>query len=681
MKEMNSSIKSIIASCLILVLMLPSAASSELILPTDTNKFVIDEAGVLSQTDEDLLTVDLQWLADEWGTDIVVVVIESTAHYQSNDDNSGDTTDNNTNGTGNGSTNQTIDEPMMELKEFSEALFDDWGVGNQEWQDGILLVLSINQSSDDSNWWFVTGNFWEEYWVFNGVGATSDDSNDAGNWTELLLIITDDLVTAVDEFWIENDGYVYPPEDQSDTDSTEPEMICVDAYEALIADLVTQEACENASQYNLWDDASYYSCQTFNNCGGTFVCDSGQEISMILYDDGQQDCWDGSDEPVEGIGIKGDIDIWFEQWNDSAMEFVIVQRMVMDDAESIASFAYMADTYFGNDDGEVTQDEVDILNMFSIRESEESLDMAEHMRLDGNPGLMVDAWVDVEGLIEGDSELVVIIGQVVAFDTTAYADSTTHTFTIGDIEDDSSEDNISDDEGCDVDSIWIHNSDTWSVSSVSDSANNMSFAYEEFNNAWFTEDCPDDSGTVTFNLVKTDGGELPDATEDNDWEDLDTNRFPICAYAYAMMLPDGEFDVRVGIGAAPESGDYIIDLVDGAKYMISVVCSDPEGEYMTVTINNGDLNLTSTYTSTATAEASLMLSVPAGYDGTYVFDVTWTDGYHVESGNLTIIGLGDGSNDDDISADGDGFLPGFTAALGIVALLGAAMIGSRRNRA
>jgi len=44
-------------------------------------------------------------------------------------------------------------------------------------------------------------------------------------------------------------------------------------------------------------------------------------------------------------------------------------------------------------------------------------------------------------------------------------------------------------------------------------------------------------------------------------------------------------------------------------------------------------------------------------------------------------GLGDGSNGDDISADGDGFLPGFTAALGIVTLLGAAMIGSRRNRA
>ena len=425
-----------------------------------------------------------------------------------------------------------------------------------------------------------------------------------------------------------------------------------------------------------------------------FICDNGEEIPMSWYDDGEADCEDGSDEPngtdneeEEIEFVSHDMDIWFEQWDDESMEFVMVNRMVIDDSEAIALYAMMADMFLGNNDGEVSQDEVDsFIEMMNEETDDEGVNEAM-MQLDGAPGTMVDTWMEIEGLVGIDesnvneSEIVMIMVEVVAFDTTAYADSTTHIFTIDDDDDgDSSEEPVPD-EGCDIDSIWIHNSDTWSVSSVSDSANNMSFAYEEFNNAWFTEDCPDDSGTVTFNLVKTDGGELPDDTAEDDWGEMDMNKFPICAYAYAMMLPDGEFDVRVGIGAAPESGDYIIDLVDGAKYMISVVCSDPEGEDMTVTIANADLNLTSTYTSTATAEASLILSVPAGYDGTYVFDVTWTDGYHVESGNLTIIGLGDGSNDDDISADGDGFLPGFTAALGIVALLGAAMIGSRRNRA
>ena len=425
-----------------------------------------------------------------------------------------------------------------------------------------------------------------------------------------------------------------------------------------------------------------------------FICDNGEEIPMSWYDDGEADCEDGSDEPngtdneeEEIEFVSHDMDIWFEQWDDESMEFVMVNRMVIDDSEAIALYAMMADMFLGNNDGEVSQDEVDsFIEMMNEETDDEGVNEAM-MQLDGAPGTMVDTWMEIEGLVGIDesnvneSEIVMIMVEVVAFDTTAYADSTTHIFTIDDDDDgDSSEEPVPD-EGCDIDSIWIHNSDTWSVSSITDSASTMAFTYEDFNNAWFTEDCPDDSGIVTFNLVKTDGGELPDDTAEDDWGEMDMNKFPICAYAYAMMLPDGEFDVRVGIGAAPESGDYIIDLVDGAKYMISVVCSDPEGEDMTVTIANADLNLTSTYTSTATAEASLILSVPAGYDGTYVFDVTWTDGYHVESGNLTIIGLGDGSNDDDISADGDGFLPGFTAALGIVALLGAAMIGSRRNRA
>jgi len=214
---------------LILALILPSATSAELIFPTDTKEFVIDEADVLTQTEVDTLTEDLTWLAsnDGWGTEIVVVIIESTAHYQipdqlsdnSSNENSNNSTngtsDNSTNGTSNNTSNETSNntsnESMMELQDFSEALFDEWRVGDQKWKDGILLVLSINQSEDDYKWWFEPGIFWDEYWVFDDVGATSDAKIDAGNWAEALSIITDDLVTAVDEFWYENDGYVEPP--------------------------------------------------------------------------------------------------------------------------------------------------------------------------------------------------------------------------------------------------------------------------------------------------------------------------------------------------------------------------------------------------------------------------------------------------------------------------------------
>ena len=417
-----------------------------------------------------------------------------------------------------------------------------------------------------------------------------------------------------------------------------------------------------------------------------FDCHDGSEIWIHQVNDGTDDCAYGEDES-HGTDEGGDgdleiasmdVDIWFEQWDDSSMEFVMVQSMVIDDTETIASYAMMADMFFGNGDGEVTQNEVDTFVLMMSEEALDDFDMSEIMRLDGNPGMLVDAWMDIKGLVEGDSEVTMVMGQVVVFAATPYADSTTHTFTIDD-EDDSTDDSGMDPvEDCDLDSIWIHNSETWSVSSITDSASALSFEYDEYNNAWFSGDCPDDSEVVTFTLEKIDGGELPDDTVDDDWEDMDMNKFPMCAYAYAAIMADDTMEARAGIDTAPESGDYTIDLADGAQYMIYVVCMDPEGEDMTVKIHNADLNLTSIYTATAEAEASLLLSVPVGYDGTYVFDVTWTDGHHTESGTLTVNGMGDGTGGD-LEADGDGFLPGFTAALGIVALLGAAMISSRRD--
>ncbi|MBT4069997.1 MAG: TPM domain-containing protein, partial [Euryarchaeota archaeon] len=164
---------------MILALTVPNAASAELLFPTDTKKFVIDEAGVLTQTEVETLTEDLLLIYNEWETEIVVVIIESTAHYQvpdqlsdnstngTSDNSSNGTSDNSSNGTSDNSSNETIDEPMMGLQDFSEALFDEWQVGDQEWKDGILLVLSINQSEDDYKWWFNTGIFWDDYWVFD----------------------------------------------------------------------------------------------------------------------------------------------------------------------------------------------------------------------------------------------------------------------------------------------------------------------------------------------------------------------------------------------------------------------------------------------------------------------------------------------------------------------------------
>ena len=74
--------------------------------------------------------------------------------------------------------------------------------------------------------------------------------------------------------------------------------------------------------------------------------------------------------------------------------------------------------------------------------------------------------------------------------------------------------------------------------------------------------------------------------------------------------------------------------------------------------------------------------LPAGTGGNVTFDVTWTDGYHTESGTLTVFATGNGTVDlSDVETEGEGVLPGFTVGLGVIAMLGAAMIAGRRNNA
>jgi hypothetical protein len=558
-------------------------------------------------------------------------------------------------------TNEVANDSMLEINEFSIMFYAEFN--QSPWMDGYYDAVAMMMTVD-----FYDLNENSTY-SYTGI-LTSVDTGEEVTMNNLFNTSTVTSISFdIDEI-LSSNNYLYG------------------IYYSYI------EVFDNEGNF-VMSDGSEFCYGDYSDCEEVeemFICDNGDEIPMSWYDDGMADCEDGSDEP-NGTDDEGedmvfasqDFDIWFEQWNDTTMEFVLISTMVIDDSDSIAMYATMADMFFGNDDGEVSQNEVD--SFIEMINEEESDDEDEgDMQLDGQNGTLVDSWMDIEGLVGinennvNDSRIVMIMVQVFAFEATPYDNSTLHTFTIGSIEDDSSEDDMPDDEGCDTDSIWIHNSDTWSVSSVIDSANNMSFVYEEFNNAWFTEDCPADSGIVTFNLVKTVGGELPDATEDNDWGNIDTNRFPICAYSYSVMAEGVLVDSETGFEDAPESGNYFVELEDGLEYMIYVSCTDPEGQNMTVTITNAALNMTSTYSSNATAEAGLMFSVPAGYDGTYVFDVTWTDGYHVESSNLTIIGLGDGSNDDDtLSVDGKGFLPGFTAIFGIVSLLGAAMISSRRN--
>lgn len=169
-----------------------STIAAEITYPDDDNSFVIDDVGVLNLTESqelEQLSIDL---SDGWGTDIVVVLIESTDNY---------TTENDTN---------------MSLAQYTIQLFDAWGVGNQEWKDGVLIVLAINQTGS-WEWSYEYGLFWQEEYRYifdewyDRIPDSVDEDMAAGDWANALYPLVEDLSWSIDDFWYENDEWAEPP--------------------------------------------------------------------------------------------------------------------------------------------------------------------------------------------------------------------------------------------------------------------------------------------------------------------------------------------------------------------------------------------------------------------------------------------------------------------------------------
>ena len=382
------------------------------------------------------------------------------------------------------------------------------------------------------------------------------------------------------------------------------------------------------------------------------------------------------------------IDVWFEQWNNQQMELVVVELAVFDSPEEIGRLVRMADSMYGNNDSVVDAAEADMLmGMFAL--SMNPQEMAEGLTLDNANGTAVDFWVEIDGLIEGDDIVFIRTGTVIAFPTTPYANSTTHTFVVenGRDQDRTDHGNASEemrssarsDDNCDERSIWIHNSNTWNVASAT------GFSYEETNNAWYAEDCDlVDINPVTFTLSKVENGTLP-APESDDWtwEDEEMNLLPVCKWHYTVTFANGTMIEDNWMGDAPTSGDYMIMLVDDAAYQIFVSCWDPEGGMMTVDVSSELGN--SSNTSIGEAMGFVSFKLPPGTGGNFTFDVSWTDGYYTEDSTITVVAAGVGTIDlsevevDEVEAEG--LLPGFTVGLGVVSMLGAAMLAGRREQA
>lgn len=441
--------------------------------------------------------------------------------------------------------------------------------------------------------------------------------------------------------------------DNGGDDGGETNMVCYDTVNHVVVGGFTDAtSCETAG--HVWTDMSQSSGGDDQNNADTE--DEGDEIDFM------------------------NINVMFEQWHDDSMELVIIELAIIDNAEEIARLSMMADSMYGNNDSVLDESEVDML-MALYAMNLDIDDISKGMTLDGQNGTAVDFWVEIDGLLEGDDVVFIRVGTVIEFPTTAYDNSTAHTFVVMDQEDDQSNETMNgsmeNSENCQDFTVWIHNSETWNVDSAT------GFALEETNNAWYADECAlDDQESLIFTLSKVENATLPTEEEDDwTWEDEEMNMFPVCDWYYAVTFANGSMMEDQWMQDAPESGDYMITLVDNASYDIYVKCWDPEQGKMVVDITSPLGN--SSNTSLGYAMGYISFKLPAGTGGNVTFDVTWTDGYYTESGTLTVYATGDGTIDlSDIEvAESEGLLPGFTAAMGVLAMLGAAMIAGRRNRA
>jgi len=389
---------------------------------------------------------------------------------------------------------------------------------------------------------------------------------------------------------------------------------------------------------------------------------------------------DDSNSEEQGINFDS-MDVWFEQWNDQTMQLVVVELGVVDSPEEIERLSMMADGMYGNNDSVLDESEVNMLmSLYAMSLNVD--DIAKGLTLDGQNGTAVDFWVEIDGLLEGDDVVFVRIGSVIEFPVQdTYDNSTGHAFVVTntDVEDDGGAgEDFTEDEICET-TVRVHNSKSWDISDVVSTGDGLVFAYEETNNMWYGEsDNCDGSGTVTFNLVKVEDSAMPqEEEEDWTWEDEEMNLLPICDWFYSVTFANGTNMFEQGVDEA-SGDDRIITLVDDAAYEIGIYCWDPEGGNMTVTLSSPLGNETNT--SMGYAWSWMSFALPAGTGGNFSIDISWTDGYHAESGTLTVVATGDGSAGDitDIEVTSEG-MPGFTSALGVLAFLGAAVLSGRRD--
>jgi len=199
-------------------------------------------------------------------------------------------------------------------------------------------------------------------------------------------------------------------------------------------------------------------------------------------------------------------------------------------------------------------------------------------------------------------------------------------------------------------------------------------------------ECPDGQVLNAIGVCEDEAGPGDNTTNpDNTTTDPVVNTLPECTTSYSLAstvdLMGTTVDVRHEGGTtvtAPLNGAFTVMLPAG-EYWMMVECTDADGDNLTLTITEGGTSGQAiTVGSNFYAEAGFTLTDGMVGGGTTI-TVDWSDG--TDNGRM-ILNIEVASVDEIVSVIEDesgSAIPGFTGIIGVLSLLGAAILAKRRD--
>ena len=458
------------------------------------------------------------------------------------------------------------------------------------------------------------------------------------------------------------------------------------------------------------DELGYFFDLMEDDGGMTFVCGDGSEIPFDMVNDGIGDCADGADEQqydangteINWFDCHDGSEVWIHQVNDGTDDcpdgedegegggeeyepeclplgmnmqlkydgaggiyFEIDNACAFSAADSSA-MRDMFDMYIGDGDGVLSESEVAsaLEMMMDGSEEDNSSEGDGNWTIDGTSVEMTETGTYI-GL--ADPSIPISMSWIMTTDSIPW-DGTSGSHTVMFVENSDYVDDNPDDE-CMIGQA-VSNSDFVPTSIVLTIATQFTITDDGSGN-WDIEEIPDsvtgecDSRPETATMVFDSVGGDPVDTE------------PTCAYTWTVAT-DTSWETETGITLGPD-GDETMTFEPG-NYMIAVQCTDAENDVVNAAWSNADGTLSASETGSGTVFGWVQFTIPDGVTGTMDIDYEWDSTSFGSNGTITFDFVSNASADpdDEIVGTGGG-LPGVTSVLAVTALLGAAMISTRRK--